>query len=105
MPIPIEFKNLIIRKSTLDEKYQGGLEQFIEDVPNKSFREDNELVRYGCMNGNALERFIDLILERGLEYKDKETIDFVVINSLSGVSWEVDWLENDLESCWIISPN
>lgn len=92
MPISIEFINQIIRKSTLKDKYQGGLEQFIQDVPNKSFREDEELVRYGCMNGNALESYIDLILERGLEYKDKETNDFVVINSLSGASWDVDWL-------------
>ena len=67
MPIPLEFINLIIRKSTLESKYQGGLEQFIRDVPNKSFREDEELVRYGCMNGNALERFIDFIIKRGLE--------------------------------------
>ncbi len=103
MPIYLEFINLIIRKSTLESKYQGGLEQFIKDVPNKSFREDDELVRYGCMNGNALERFIDLILERGLEYKDKDTVDFVVINTLSGASWDVDWLEYDLESCWIIA--
>ena len=98
MPIPIEFINLIIRKSTLETKYQGGLEQFIKDVPNESFREDGELVRYGCINGNALERFIDLILERGLEYKDKDTIDFVVINTLSGASWNIDWLEYDLDS-------
>ena len=103
MPISIEFINLIIRKSTLESKYQGGLEQFIKDVSNKSFREDDELVRYGCMNGNALERFIDLILERGLEYKDKETVDFVVINTLSGATWDVDWLEYDLESCWKVS--
>ena len=103
MPISIEFINLIIRKSTLEEKYQGGLEQFIKDIPNKSFREDDELVRYGCMNGNALERFIDLILERGLKYKDKDTVDFVVINALSGASCDVDWLEYDLESCWIIA--
>ena len=102
MPISIEFINLIIRKSTLEAKYQGGLEQFINDVPNESFRDDDELVRYGCINGNALERFIDLILERGLEYKDKETDDFVVINALSGATWDVDWLEYDLESCWKI---
>ena len=69
MSIPIEFINLIIRKSTLASKYQGGLEQFIKDVPNQSFREDEELVRFGCMNNSDLENFIDLTLERGLEIK------------------------------------
>ena len=51
MPILIEFINLIIRKSILEVKYLGGLEQFDKDIPNQSFREDEDLVRYGCMNG------------------------------------------------------
>lgn len=101
MSIPIEFINLIIRKSTLETKYQRGLEQFVNDIPNQSFREDEELVRYGCMNGSDLEGFIDLILERGLEYKEKETEDFVIINTYSGFSWEVSWLEHDYTNCWI----
>jgi hypothetical protein len=100
MPIPIEFINLFIRKSTLEAKYLGGLEQFIKDVPNQSFREDNELVRFGCMNSSDLERFIDLTLERGLEYKEKDTDDFVIINTYSGLSWEVGWLEHDYVVCW-----
>jgi hypothetical protein len=102
MSIPIEFINLIIRKSTLESKYQGGIEQFIKDVPNQSFREDEELVRIGFMNGNDLEKFIDLTLERGLEYKEKLTDDFVIINTFSGSSWDVSWLEHDYVECWAI---
>jgi len=102
MPIPLEFINLIIRKSNLESKYQGGLEQFIKDLPNQSFREDDELVRYRCMNGTDLEKFIELTLERGQEFREKETNDFVIINSYSGSSWDVNWLEHDYESCWIL---
>jgi hypothetical protein len=100
MSISIEFINLIIRKSTLETKYQGGLEQFIKDVPNQSFREDDKLVRFGCMNGTDLEKFIDLILKRGLKYKEKVTDDFVIINTFSGLSWDVSWLEHDFVVCW-----
>lgn len=103
MPITLEFINLIIRKSTLQSKYKGGLEQFIKDIPNQSFREDNELVRYGCMNSNDLEQFIDLTIERGLVYEGKETDDFVIINSYSGSSWEVSWLEHDYVECWSVN--
>jgi hypothetical protein len=103
MAIPIEFINLIIRKSTLQSKYLGGLEQFIKDIPNQSFREDEELVRFGCMNNSDLERFIDLTLERGLEYNEKDTDDFVIINIYSGSSWDVNWLEHDYERCWIVN--
>ena len=100
MSISIEFINLIIRKSTLESKYQGGLEQFIKDIPNQSFREDEELVRFGCMNNSDLEGFIELTLERGLEYKEKDTDDFVIINTYSGLSWEVSWLEHNYFECW-----
>jgi hypothetical protein len=100
MSIPIEFINLIIRKSTLETKYKGGLAQFIKDIPNQSFREDEELVRYGCMNSSDLERFIDLTLERGLEYKEMDTDDFVIINTYSGLSWEVGWLEHNYVESW-----
>jgi hypothetical protein len=105
MTIPIEFINLIIRKLTLETKYKGGLKQFIKDVPNQSFREDEKLVRFGCMNNSDLERFIDLTLERGLEYKEKDTDDFVIINSYSGSSWDVNWLEHDYVECWIINKS
>ena len=54
------------------------------------------------MNGTDLEKFIDLILERGLEYKEMETEDFVIINTYSGSSWEVKWLEHDYVECWSI---
>lgn len=99
----LEFINLIIRKSTLESKYKGGIEQFINDVPNQSFGEDDELVRFGCMNGTDLEKFIDLILKRGLVYEGKETDDFVIINSYSGSSWEVSWLEHDYVECWSVN--
>lgn len=100
MPIPIEFINLIIRKSTVETKYKGGLEQFVMDIPNQSFREDEDLVRFGCMNSSDLERFIELILERGLEYKEMDTDDFVIINTYSGLSWKVNWLEHNYVESW-----
>ena len=102
MAIQIQFINLIVRKSTLESKYQGGLEQFIKDMPNESFKEDDELVRYGCMNGLDLENFIDLILKRGLEYKGEETDDFEVIYTFSGASWKVSWLEHNFDECWSV---
>jgi hypothetical protein len=36
MSILIEFMNLIILKSTLGLKYEGGLDRFIKDISNQS---------------------------------------------------------------------
>ncbi len=104
MAIELEFINLVVRKSTLEAKYVGGLEQFKLDLPNRSLREDEDLVRFGCMNWNDLEHFIDIIVDKGLEYKDQETTDYVVISSLKGALWKVDWIGFDQSSCFAISP-
>lgn len=100
MSIEIEFINLIIPKEIIIEKYVGGLNKFKSDCPNKSLREDESLIRVGFMNNNDLYKFLDLVTSYGLEYKEGFTTDFVIINVLSGLSWEVDWVEHDFRSCW-----
>jgi hypothetical protein len=102
MAITLEFINLVIRKSTLEEKYQGGLAQFKVDLPNRSMREDNQLIRFGCMNWRDMNHFIDIIVSKGLVYKDQETIDFAVISALDGALWKVDWLGFENSSCFAI---
>ena len=104
MAIELEFINLVVRKSTLETKYQGGIEQFRKDLPNRSLREDDELVRFGCMNWNDLEYFTDIVVAKGLAYKDQETTDFVVISSLKGALWTVDWIGFSGNSCFAIDP-
>lgn len=105
MSIEIEFINLIIPKEILEEKYGGGIEKFKTDCPNKSFREDESLVRVGFMNNNDLYNFLDVVTSNGLEYKEEFTTDFVIINTLSGVSWDVDWVEHNFSSCWKVGIN
>ena len=104
MAIELEFINLVVRKSTLEAKYTGGLAQFKTDLPNKSMREDEELIRFGCMNWNDMEHFTDIIVAKGLEYKNQETTDFVVISSLQGALWQVDWIGFEKSTCFAIAP-
>ena len=102
MSIKIEFINLIIPKLVIQKKYSGGLSRLKNECPNNSFREDDDLVRIGFMNYNDLYNFLDKLISDGLIYDEKRTVDFVIINSYSGLSWEVDWLDHDFESCWFI---
>lgn len=104
MAIALEFINLVVRKSTLASKYTGGIEQYRKVFPNQSLREDDELIRFGCMNWNDLEHFTDIIVANGLEYKDQETSDFVVISILQGPLWQVDWLGYTASGCFATIP-
>ncbi|MEN9730177.1 MAG: hypothetical protein RLZ91_1294 [Bacteroidota bacterium] len=58
MAIELEFINLVVRKSTLEAKYIGGLAQFKTDLPNKSMREDEEFC--GRWTGLDLRRVVVL---------------------------------------------
>jgi len=104
MAIELEFINLVVRKSTLKEKYQGGIEQFRKDLPNRSLREDEDLVRFGCMNWNDLGHFERIINSKGLAYKEQETTDYVIISSLQGALWTVDWIGFENSACYAIIP-
>ena len=104
MAIELEFINLVVRKSTLKEKYQGGIEQFRKDLPNRSLREDEDLVRSGCMNWNDLGHFERIINSKGLAYKEQETTDYVIISSLQGALWTVDWIGFENSACYAIIP-
>lgn len=105
MAIELEFINLVVRKSTLETKYQGSTEQFKMDLPNQSLREDDDLIRFGCMNWNDMEHFTDVLVSKGLEYKDQDTTDFVVISALQGALWKVDWIGFNATSCYAISAS
>lgn len=105
MAIELEFINLVVRKSTLEAKYQGGTEQFKMDLPNQSLREDDDLIRFGCMNWNDMEHFTDVLVSKGLEYKDQDTTDFVVISSLQGALWKVDWIGFNASSFYAVSAS
>jgi hypothetical protein len=104
MAIELEFINLVVCKSTLASKYQGGVEQFRKDLPNQSLREDEELIRFGCMNWNDLAHFESIINSKGLAYNEQETTDYVIISSLQGALWTVDWIGFSANSCFAIDP-
>lgn len=56
------------------------------------------------MNWNDLEYFTDIIVSKGLTYLEQGTADFVVISSLKGALWNVDWIEFDANTCYAKNP-
>jgi hypothetical protein len=56
------------------------------------------------MNWNDLGHFEGLINSKGLEFKEQETTDYVVISSLQGALWEVDWIGFENSACYAIIP-
>jgi hypothetical protein len=66
----LKFIHFVIRKSTLEKKYLGGVAQSKADLSNRSLRKNEQLIRFGCMNRNNMEFFTDVVIKNGLEYQD-----------------------------------
>jgi hypothetical protein len=118
MSIPLAFINVIIPKSILELKFKGGVKQFMEDYfddfnddpkyadikDQLPSQEDEYLIKIGTMDYSEVQDYIDILTENGLHYdKDNRTsTDFMIIATLGGHMWQVDWLEYDLRirRCW-----
>lgn len=95
MALPIEFYSIIIPIKILEEKYQGGLVQYIKDCPNMSFLSDQHITRVGFMDPTATKDYCYNLATKGLEFDVDKTYtdDFVVVQYLEGKVWKADWLQ------------
>jgi len=94
MPVLIEGISVVIRCDTLEKKYQGGLRQYIHDVPNITFCTDNEITRVGFMVPTDVGGYINNLKKHGLIFaEDGHFIDIAVVDMLHGFTAKCDWLE------------
>ena len=94
MAVLIEDLNLVVRVSTLQEKYPGGLPQYRLDCPNDSFCCDGLITRIGSPARSDIDLFLARLREKGLVLRDDEGMrDIAVVAELRGMPDRCDWLE------------
>ena len=64
MAVQITFFSMIIKKTTLDEKYSGGVAQYREDCPNQTYHDDDYLTCVAYMSGEDLFDYIDTVTHK-----------------------------------------
>ena len=98
MSIGLQSFTLIIPKATIAKKYIGGYETFIREI--KFREEDNELVSVLFMSNDDVDSFCDELAQKGFDFSNTFSNDFVVISTFLGYLWKVDWIERDKYHCW-----
>lgn len=106
MAVLIEGYSLIVRNSTLEQKYPGGLAGYRHDCPNGSFCADESLCRVGFMVRDDADVFIAQLAARGLTPFRKETAeDVALMSAVDGPLVPCDWLElgkwGDIALAWL----
>lgn len=108
MPLYLDFFNLIVNKSSVIIKYDGGLAQFKEDYHigvSEQNSEDNELFLIAAMDDEDIA--IKDLITRGLHFDSESQYseDFVIIPRYGDKYWEADWLEGNNVFVWHVNAD
>lgn len=93
MAVLIEAISIIMRRSTIDEKYPGGWDAFVENAPNQTLCADKKIARLGFMSPFDVESFIKELEKCGIKYLvNGQSSEIAVIDQIRGFMIPCDWL-------------
>jgi len=94
MAVLVEAYSVVIRKETINEKYPGGVDQYIEDCPNGTFCMDQDITRVGFMSPDDVDAYIDNLELLGFTcVNDGEYDEIAVVVQFRGFILPCEWLE------------
>src|SRR5215471_15269907 len=94
MAVVIEGFSVVVRNSTLADKYPGGVEGYRRDCPNATFCADEYLSRVGFMVWSDARVFLDRLAEKGLTPSRKNAAeDAALVSAADGLLRPCSWLE------------
>lgn len=93
MAVIVEGISVIIKISSILNKYPGGWLNFKEQVPNYTLCADGELVRVGFMSSEDVKAFVDCLRRHNLIYLYGGTPrDLTVVDQFKGPIVPCDWI-------------
>jgi hypothetical protein len=93
MAVLVEAISVVIRLETIADKYPGGVDQYVNDCPNRTLCMDDEIVRVGFMTNSDAYDFIGSLERLGFRcVVDDEFDEVAVVDQLRGIEFPCDWL-------------
>jgi len=90
MAVLAEMYSVVIRVTTLNGNYPGGVEAYKDNCPNRTFCSDGEVCRVGFMAWADTQAFLQSMQRFNIT---PETGDVVIIRENKGLLQASDWLE------------
>jgi hypothetical protein len=90
--------SVIIRKSSIVNRFEGGFDSFLNLVPNDTLCDDGELIRVGFMNPDNVESYIGKLVESNLRFHRtsipelENEADIAVVDQQRGLTIDCEWL-------------
>lgn len=93
MAVLIEAISVVIRIETIADKYPGGVEQYINDCPNRTLCMDDEIVRVGFMSSVDAQDYVGSLHRLGLRCLEDDDFDEIaVVDQDDGIIRPCEWL-------------
>jgi hypothetical protein len=96
MAVLIEGLSVVIRRSAIEGRFQGGWEALLAQLPQLTLCDDGEIARVGFTDSEQCQQFVMALVEAGLEYVDEVNgmaKDFAVVDQRAGITTLCDWLD------------
>ena len=94
MAVIIEAFSIIIRNSTIETKFPGGLDGYKKACPNTSLCTDGELCRVGFMTEVEISNYLKFLSENGISICDKNRrTQIAYVDHDGSLKWECDWIQ------------
>ncbi|WP_245546819.1 hypothetical protein [Pseudopedobacter saltans] len=90
----------MVPKAVLEAKYAGGLQHFINDIPNGTYAENSNLASARFLKLDDINAFVELVAKKGLHFHRMEfySDDFTVFTAV-GPWWLSEWLSFNTILC------
>ena len=97
MSVIIEAYSCVLRIDAINEKFNGGIDEFVKYIPNQTFGSDGEICRIGFMREDDLFTYASTLREYGLVHKvnenQKQQKYLAFTKQGKGLIYPCDWLE------------
>jgi serine/threonine protein kinase len=107
MAVLVEAFSVIVRVSTISDRYPGGMAAYRGNCPNRSFCMDGHLTRVGFMSPADVQTYVgQLELLKIVFIRDGAAIDVVVVDQNNGPTSACDWVDfthtsDGIACCWL----
>lgn len=107
MSVLVQAISVIVRSSSIEQKYPGGMAAYARDCPNQTFCADKHLTRVGFMDQSDAQAYVGKLQMQGLSFVRNASADeIVIVDQFDGPTLPCSWIEftrqgDTLSRCWL----
>jgi len=110
MAVLVEAISVIVRRAAIEQRFAGGWQGFLHQVPNATLCYDDDFACVGFLSSMEVKAYASTLEAGGLVFhKDGQAVDLAVVDQLHGPTVPAPWLSSGtvespkmkIRACWV----